>query len=96
MLRYVDTPEPFSMRVYTANKIKKTGGEELNIKRAWGHRALTRREQEMMIKAQERTVKYHRNPQHYENSTRNIRLENGNIITIHIRLVREFNGKTVL
>lgn len=96
VLQYIDSPEAFSMRVYTANKIKQTGGEEIILTRAWGHTSLTRKERAAVEKAQQYPVKYRRNPNHYNNSTRNIRLQNGGIITIHIRLIRELNGKTVL
>lgn len=37
-----------------------------------------------------------KHPRHCENSTRNIRLENGEIRKVKIRLIRKFNGQTVL
>lgn len=96
MLQIMDSPEEFSLMVITANKQNDTGGERLLIKRAWGHRQKTHRETMAIENAQKETKVFKRNPNHYANSTRNIRLVNSDIITVHIRLIREFNNKTVL
>ena len=96
MCRYMDTPAEFSLMVITANKQTGEGGEELFIPRAWKNSSLTPKEQQALDKAQEIEVVFRRNPNHYENSTRNLRLPNTEIRKIHIRLVRQFNGKTVL
>jgi Tfp pilus assembly protein PilF len=96
VLQYMDSPMEFGMLVITANKQRNTGGEELHLKRAWGHNQLNRKERAAMDKTQLQEKRWRRNPNHYDNSTRNVRLPNADIITIHIRLIREFNGKTVL
>ncbi|MDN3595319.1 hypothetical protein [Zunongwangia endophytica] len=40
--------------------------------------------------------KIRKNPQHFSNKTRNIRLENGEVKKIHIRYIISFNGKKVI
>jgi hypothetical protein len=37
-----------------------------------------------------------KNPQHFSNKTRNIRLENGDVKKIHINYIINFNGKKVI
>ena len=37
-----------------------------------------------------------KNPNHWENRTRNIKLKNGEIKKIHIIFIEEFNGKKVV
>jgi hypothetical protein len=96
VLQWIDSPETFSITVITANKQRGTGGEILELKNVRGHRSKTRREAEALSRAQKEEKKFKRNPHHYDNSTRNVLLQNGDIITIHIRLIRVFNGKTVL
>lgn len=96
MCRYMDTPAEFSLLVITANKQSSEGGEELFIPRAWKHTSATRKEQQALDAAQKQEAVFRRNPNHYDNSTRNLKLPNGEIRKIHIRLVRQFNGKTVL
>jgi hypothetical protein len=96
VLQWIDSPEKFSLMVITANKQKGSGGEELWLEGARGHRAQTLRQREQLKKVQQVEKRWRRNPNHYDNSTRNVLLQNGDIITIHIRLIRVFNGKTVL
>lgn len=92
----MDTPADFSLMVITANKQTGEGGEELYIPRAWKNAAISAKEQKALDAAQKQEDVFRRNPNHYDNSTRNVRLPNGEIRKIHIRLVRQFNGKTVL
>jgi len=37
-----------------------------------------------------------KNPNHFENSTRNVKLPDGSIKTVHLRLIRQLNGRVVL
>jgi hypothetical protein len=37
-----------------------------------------------------------KNPQHFRNKTRNIRMESGDITKIHIKFIHTFNGKKVI
>ena len=53
-------------------------------------------EQNSLENAQPASAFVSRNPKHFENSTRNIKLPNGSIRKIHIRLVRVFNNKKVI
>lgn len=95
MLRQIDMPEGFSLRFITADKHKNTGGEEIMISKAWKHKSHSTKNGNGNGGGTS-DGKFYRNPQHYKNSTRNIRLLSGEIRKIHIRLIREFNGKTVL
>jgi hypothetical protein len=96
VLAHLDAGLPFSMMVITCNKQQETGGEELDIPKAWKHQHLTYTMRKALLKSQPRQQGVRKNPHHYANSTRNIKLPIGDIITIHIRLIRKFNGKTVL
>lgn len=96
MCRQMDLPSDFSLMVITADRHKNTGGEELFIPRAWKHTALSHKQQQALDAAQKKETVFRRNPNHYENSTRNLKLPNGEIRKIHIRLVRLFNNQTVL
>jgi hypothetical protein len=53
-------------------------------------------QQKALSNAQPKENKNSKNPNHYENSTRNIKFPNGELEKVHIRLIRKINGKTVL
>lgn len=95
VLQWMDGGQPFSLMAITCNKKLKTGGEELFIKQAWKHNPLKASERQAIAKAQPESS-LRKNPNHFKNSTRNLRLPNGDIREVHIRLIRQFNGKTVL
>jgi hypothetical protein len=42
------------------------------------------------------TVTIHKNPNHKDNKTKNLRLRNGQIRKIHIRFITEYNGKQIM
>jgi hypothetical protein len=96
-LDYLDGGKPFNIMFITANKDTGEGGEECNLTncRKLMHKTTTMKVAE---KQQESKLagKVHKNPRHYPNSTRNLVLENGEIRKCHIRLIRQFNGKTIL
>lgn len=94
VLDWMDTGAPFSIAFVTSDDKRKLGGEWIEIKQASKYVPFTRAEQERLDKAQPR-VRTFKNPNHYENSTRNIELKNKDIRKVHIRLIRRFNGKIV-
>lgn len=95
VLYWMDGGEPFSLMAITWDEKKKTGGEELFIKQAWKHNPVKPEDRKAIAQAQPKTL-LRKNPNHFNNSTRNLRLPNGEIRKVHIRLIRQFNGKTVL
>jgi hypothetical protein len=93
MLSHLDSGQPFqSLEFVTLNKAKDTGGEWIKLEGARKHQTFSKPSTTIH---QPSTV-VHKNPQHYSNSTRNILLPNGEIRKVHIRLIRRFNGKTVI
>lgn len=92
MLQWMDTGQPFDLEFITADKRKDEGGE-------WKKIVQGRKRMQLGVKSLESGVRHlqvHKNPHHYENSTRNIVLQNGELRKVHIRLIRRFNGKTVI
>lgn len=93
----MDAGENFSIGFRTFNKHEKTGGEFIFIPDAVKHNHLTAAERKSGSNVVSVSKVVSRNPNHYENSTRNIRvIANGRIIKIHLRLVTDFNNKKVL
>ncbi len=88
---------PFAIDVWTLNKFSKTGGDLRRFKNVKllapkkGSNGLVSK-----TKAASTFSKSKRNPNHHSNRTRNIEFENGNIKTIHIRLIDSINGKKVI
>ena len=91
---------PFSISFRTLNRNSKTGGKLINYPKA----KLVIKEENKNINSLQslRTVNtrkttIQRNPNHWENKTRNIKvLPQGNIKKIHINHIIEFNNKTVV
>jgi hypothetical protein len=97
VLAQMDSGEPFSIVFITCDQRKGTGGEIITVEKAYKQKWLSpeERKQQQLLQPASNIIKKH--PRHYENSTRNIRLaSNGDIRKVHIRLIRKFNGKTVL
>ncbi len=93
-IAYMDTGQTFSIGFRTYNKRLGTGGEYIYFKEACKFNHLTAAERISEIHKKTPLLK---NPDHYNNSTRNIKvLANGNIVKIHLRLVRKFNERIVL
>jgi hypothetical protein len=86
-------PVPFSLRFVTADRKRDTGGEIIAVKNAV--KCVGKKNGEVVFLGKEITAP-RRNAHHWENSTRNIALENGGIRKIHIRLIIEFNGQKVI
>ena len=74
---------------------RKTGGEWLKANGVHKTEFVTKAEQRKMNKVQPRQ-EVMKNPNHYDNATRNIVFKNSEVRTIAIRLMRRFNGKTIL
>lgn len=90
----MDAGEVFSIGFRTCNITQQTGGEwiEYPIAVKQQHHF---GESTKMVAAEKPA--YKKDPKHYENSTRNIRiLPDGEIRKVHLRLIRRFNSKTVL
>ena len=87
----------FDMTVRTLNKNSKTGGK-LNT---YENAKLVMKEKpkdplaHLKFKPSEEK-KAKKNPQHFPNKTRNIRLESGEIKKIHYNYIITFNGKKVI
>lgn len=84
------------MLIITANTAKQTGGEEVELHdvRCTFSRAHAGNTGAGSTAATITPAK--KKPGHYENSTRNLVLQNGEIRKTHIRLIRQFNHQTVL
>lgn len=95
-LETMDGSAPFSIDFVTCNKARKTGGEWIHLDNARTHNYISKNETARLAKTQPAADVVNKDPRHYQNSTRNLMLSNGEIRKIHIRLIRKLNGKTVL
>jgi hypothetical protein len=105
VLQQMKTPDkdgqavPFSIKVRTLNRYSKKGGKLNSYTEA---RLVMKEKQERITSVaalramQPRVLKERKNPHHFQNKTRNIRLPNGERRKIHIRFIIEFNGKKVI
>jgi hypothetical protein len=102
VIRKMDTigedgkPVIFDIKFVTADRKRGTAGEIIEVKEARkcidvrnGIPVFDKRE------SHNQDTSVSRNPNHYQNSTRNILLKNGRIRKVHIRLIIEFNGQKV-
>jgi hypothetical protein len=100
VLRTLDSGAVVSLAFRTWDARRNRGGEYVEFEACRIHNHQTHAER----LAERRAVKYasveargHKNPQHFKNSTRNlVVMPSGEIRKLHIRLIRKFNGKTVL
>lgn len=87
---------PFSIKFRTFNKFSKKGGKLKVYEEA---RLVTKEKQERITDVnslrtlQPRVIKERKNPHHFANKTRNLKLPNGEIKKFRIRFIVEFNGK---
>ena len=95
VLFQMDSGNPFSISFVTADNKKNEGGEWIDIAQAYKHEFVTRRQMNEAQKYQPKSNVLSKNPNHYANSTRNIRLPNGEIRKLHIRLITKFNNQIV-
>lgn len=101
MSEAMDKGYTFSIAFITCNEQKNTGGEFVFLSNMVKHGNTIKEEKQQLKQATTLPTaaasKMLKNPNHYKNSTRNIRsLHTGNIFKVHLRLIRKFNGKTVL
>lgn len=94
-------PTRFSITCWTYSESRATGGEEVTYKNVCLNDV--RADVPSNIKEEYRRDKpisvaasSPRNPHHWENKTRNLRLENNQIRKIHIRFIKSFNGKQII
>ena len=87
---------PFSISYRTLNTYNKTGGKLVFHAKAWlvMHEPSTTKDSVQSLKYK-RKSSIRRNPNHFTNKTRNIRLPNGDIRKIKINYIITFNGKEV-
>jgi hypothetical protein len=91
-----EKPVKFDIKFVTADRIRKTGGEIIEIKQ--GCKCVGKKNGKVVFdtrKASTDIPKIPKDPNHWVNSTRNILLPNGLIRKVHIRLIIEFNGQKV-
>ncbi|MCK9402921.1 MAG: hypothetical protein M0Q26_05950 [Chitinophagaceae bacterium] len=94
LISCMDKGETFAIGFRTLDQHKNTGGEYVGFAQACKHRHATADERKAVNRLKQDLLK---NPNHYANSTRNIRvLATGNIVKIHLRLITMFNYKAVL
>lgn len=90
---------PFSIKFRTLNKYTSKGGK---LKEYAEARLVTKEKQERITSVsalrtmQPRVIKERKNPNHFANKTRNLRLPNGEIKKFRIRFIIEFNGQKVI
>ena len=94
-IELIDSGQYFDIRFITCNIQKGIGGQQYDLKRVCKYKNMSHSQQKAIEVAQAKT-KNSKNPNHYDNSTRNLKLENGELVKVHIRLIRMINGKTVL
>jgi hypothetical protein len=97
VLDAMDAGQPFSIAFVTADRRKNTGGEWIEVEKAYKSGYVDPEARKQMQKLQPASDMIKRAPNHYENSTRNIVIAaNSDVRKVHIRLIRKFNGKTVV
>ncbi len=92
----MDGANEFSIGFRTYNDRQQTGGEFIEIKRAAKHLSF-----KMPSNGSEPAASNHpgskKNPNHFENATRNIKnIQTGDILKLHLDLIVFFNNKQVI
>lgn len=94
-LKLIDELEVFDIEIRTFNKFNKSGGSYRIYKNAKKVKSDDKKSSNVSLdfyrKARER-----KNPNHWENATRNIELPNGQIKKIKIRYIIKLNGIEVI
>ena len=89
-------PIPFQMKFVTADRIRRSGGEIIEV--AGARKCVGFRSGKIVFDTRESSSPNQANgkdPHHWANATRNIILQNRRIRTVHIRLIIEFNNQKV-
>lgn len=96
-LRIYESGDLFSIAFITANKRTRQGGQWRRYENCTRSKTVRAKESPVPAGASRAEVAYMvKNPNCFQNSTRNIKLPGGEIKQAHIRLIRQFNGRTVL
>lgn len=90
-----DKPVLFDIKFVTIDNKRDTGGQIIEVNKA--RKCIGKRNGKVVFDSRKPASadKVKKDPHHWENATRNILLQNGQIRKIHIRLIIEFNGKKV-
>lgn len=91
-----DNPVPFDIEWRTFNKQNKMGGKLKSELGAILCMKSTKKKNIVKSLQSQPEFKDRKNPNHWNNKTRNIELSNGEVKTISILLITKFNGKTVI
>jgi len=85
---------PFDISFRTLNRNSKTGGRLIEYKQVKKYRRQIKSITKASLTKQVQSgTDVKRKPNHQENRTRNLELQNGEIKKIHIRLIDTINGK---
>lgn len=88
---------PFDIAFRSLQRNSKTGGKLYEYKQVKKLRSKQSTPTKVsLIKAVQSGSTLKRNPNHFENRTRNLELQNGKPRKIHIRLIISINGKKVI
>lgn len=89
-------PVVFSLKFVTADKVRRTGGEIIEVTKA--QKCVGKRSDGVLYaNPGNGAVKQTKNPNHEQNATRNIYLvDSGHVRKVHTRLIIEFNNKKVI
>lgn len=90
--------KPFALKWWTADVRQQTGGQLKTIPRAEVvQRQPKRTHARSLANASPATKHPRKNPNHFQHDTINIRnTDNGDIKTVHIRLIESFNDQNVI
>jgi hypothetical protein len=91
-------PIPFNIAFRTLQRNSKTGGRLVTY---YGATILTslpkqKKSKNQILKELTLPLQNRKNPNHFENRTRNIQKQNGEIAKIHIRLIDSINDKKIV
>lgn len=93
VIERMDKGEIFSIAFISFNKRENTGGEWIAFEQAYKSKFQTATSHTNTTS--QTTIR--KDPKHFDNSTRNlVVLPEGNIVKVHLRLIRRFNSKVVL
>ena len=92
-----DKPVPFDITVWEFSRISKLGGKQKSYYGVWYlPSADPNRPKEVTIENVLDPIKAVRDPQHFENRTRNLQLPTGECRKIYIDFIKSINNQTVI
>jgi len=99
IITWMNTGRPFSITYITWDHQRGRGGSVKAIEQAVKHYQADKEDYNAAIRADKPSLRYSlRNPNHFHNSTVNIRVTaagNADIRKVHYQLIRRFNGAIV-